>query len=914
MYGKMAVSFPAFIPYNTPVSDVLLQTKFFKPALRPTLINRHHLTDHLHASVGNGINGFAVRLTLVSAPAGFGKTTLIAAWLAQLSVLGSQPSGKQTVWLSLDENDNDPIRFLVYLVAALQKAVPEVGQTAVQLLQSPQSPPAETILILLINALSQIDTPLILVLDDYHVITATAIHQALAFLLDHLPPQLHLVLITRSDPPLPLSRLRAQGQIVEVRAHNLRFTVNEAGQFFHQVMDLPLSDEETKALDERTEGWVAGLQLVALSLKGRLDRADRIADFTGSHRFIIDYLTEEVLNQQSDAVREFLLSTSILDRVCGPLADALTQSTSGQAILEYLEQSNLFVIPLDDKRCWFRYHQLFTDVLRQHLQQTHPDAVPALHNRAQVWLAQQGLMHEAVNHALAGRDYDQAARLIEEIHSHKWQMGEIQTVQDWLAAIPVASWQSHPRLWLVQAWAEMTIGEFVQADEKLKGAEASLELLDEETASIMRPEVLAFRASYASLTQDPSAVKLAQEALDLLPADYWLRGMLVVFLGAAYYAMGTLDAALEVLLPATNASQASLAAQAHGIHLLAFTSMVLLARGNLREAAVMVRRSVALAEPDGIPIPYVGTLMAYMSASLILYEQNELDEVEVYLTRCREQAANFGSHEVQVFALSGLIRLSLARDNLAATVEYSRQVDTLLQEHTFTFSIMAYVEYARFLVLLKQQNSPRAAAWVEAHSDRTGPLNAYALHRLALPQFLIAQGQHHTAVNELANLIEEAQVAGYGTLLIKALVLQALAYFRSGNQNLALTTLDDALSLAEPEGFSRAFLDEGHVMAELLLLARQQKQYSDFVGGLLAELTAEVPLPRGITLLPDPLSARELQVLQSMATGATNKDIADQLFVAVSTVKKHVGNILVKLDTPNRVQAIARARELGLLP
>ena len=892
---------------------MLLQTKFFKPTLRPTLITRQQLTTQLNARVGSGTNGFAVRLTLVSAPAGFGKTTLISAWLAQLPAVHAQSSNKQSAWLSLDESDNDPIRFLIYLTAALQTAVPEVGQTAVHLLQSPQPPPLATILTLLINELSQTKTPLTLVLDDYHVITAAAIHQALAFLLEHLPPQLHLILMTRSDPPLPLARLRAQGQIVEIRAHDLRFTVSEASQFFHQVMDLPLSDEETQALDERTEGWVAGLQLVALSLKGRLDRAARIADFTGSHRFIIDYLTEEVLNQQSDAVREFLLATSILERICGPLADALTRSTSGQATLEYLEQSNLFVTPLDDKRCWFRYHQLFADVLRQHLQQMRPDTLPVLHGRAQVWLAQQGLMHEAVNHALAGHDYDQAAILIEGIHGYKWQTGEIQTVQDWLAAIPPASWQSHPRLWLVQAWADMTVGEFAQADEKLKGAEASLALLDEETAHIMRPELLAFRASYATLTQDPGAVELAQQALDVLPTDYWMRGMLVVFLGAAYYAMGNLQAAVEVLLPATSSPQASLAAQAHGIHLLAFTGMVLLARGNLQEAVVMVRRSIALAEPGGVPIPYVGTLMAYMSASLILYEKNELDEVETYLTRCWEQAVNFGSHEVQVFALSGLVRLSLVRDNLAAAVEYNRLVDALLQEHVFTLSIMAYVDYARFRLLLKQQNDTAAAAWVEVHSDQTIPLNPYALHRLALPQFLIVQGSYRTALNELTILIEEAQAVGHGTILIHALVLQALAQYRSGDESQALVALNRALSLAEPEGYSRAFLDEGSVMVDLLLLARQQALYPAFVDGLLADLNNKAPLQRGSVLLPEPLSEREMQVLQLIATGATNQDIASQLYVAVSTVKKHVSNILVKLDTPNRVQAIARARELGLL-
>lgn len=385
------------------MSDLLLQTKLFKPSLRPALINRTHLIHRLNESLGIGTLSFAARLVLVCAPAGFGKTTLVSVWLAHLATANAQFSGGVTAWLSLDESDNDPIRFLTYLIAALQTAVLGLGETAVKALQSPQPASPETILTLLINEISQIDVSIVLVLDDYHVITAPAIHQAMAFLLEHLPPQQHLLITSRIDPALPLSRLRAYGQIAEIRADDLRFTSDEVQLFFNQMMGLTLSNEEMAALEQRTEGWIVGLQLAALSLQGRADQADLIAAFTGSHRFVIEYLTEEVLSQQPDSVREFLLLTSILDRMCGPLSDALTQTGSGQQMLEYLEHHNLFLISLDDRRLWYRFYHLFAEVLRQRLQKVYPSSSFDLHRRASMWFEQNELVSEAIEYALKGQ-------------------------------------------------------------------------------------------------------------------------------------------------------------------------------------------------------------------------------------------------------------------------------------------------------------------------------------------------------------------------------------------------------------------------------------------------------------------------------------------------------------------------------
>ncbi|MBK7896527.1 MAG: AAA family ATPase [Anaerolineaceae bacterium] len=890
-----------------------MQTKLFRPSLRPSLIIRSPLIERLNAGLDHA------RLTLISAPAGFGKTTLATTWLNTLTARHTNIG-----WLSLDENDNDPIRFLSYLIAALQTAVPSIGETAVQLLQSPQPPPADTILTLLINDISQQVQPLILVLDDYHVVAETAVHQALAFLLEHLPPQLHLLITTRSDPALSLSKLRARGQMVEIRANDLRFTFDETQLFFNQVMGLPLSNEEMAALERRTEGWIAGLQLAALSLNGRTDQAERIAAFTGSHRFIIDYLTEEVLNHQTEPVREFLLATSILERICGPLGDALTQSTAGQEILEYLEYSNLFLIPLDEERRWYRYHQLFAEVLQQRLQQTQAARLPVLHHRASEWLNQNGLAHEAINHALAGQDFEQAARLIERIHSVKWQTGEIKTLQSWLAVLPAAAWQTHPRLWLVQAWAAMTVGDFVVGDEKLKGAENALALLDEATARSLSPEVLAFRACYASLVADPQAVALAQQALQVLPKDYWLRGMLVIFLGNAYYAIGDLAAAEEALKQAPRASSAQSLPETHPhqIHLLAFESMIKLAQGKLETAVSLVNQALAVAEPGGIPIPFVGTLMAYIAASLILYDRNELKQVKAYLERCFTQAVSFGSHEIQVFALSGLLRLSLAKDDLLAAENYSDQINSLLQSHTFINSITAYVDYHQFQLLLKQNNITAAAAWVESHAEQPGPLNAYALHRLALPQLLIYRGDFRLALDALETLILEAGRMNHGRMLLQALILKAKVLYQADQKNEALTTLGQAIMLAWPEGFIRPFVDGGDELRRLLIAYRAQyiepRTPGDDMLAYIHHLLAAFPLPGSQpspSLYPflDPLSDRELEVLRLVADGASNRDIADDMFLAVTTVKKHLSNIMSKLNASSRTQAVAEARTLGLL-
>jgi LuxR family maltose regulon positive regulatory protein len=537
------------------------------------------------------------------------------------------------------------------------------------------------------------------------------------------------------------------------------------------------------------------------------------------------------------------------------------------------------------------------------------------------------LSHEAIRHAIAGGDFELAAHLVERQLSANWLKGELKTLQGWLSAIPVSFWRIHPRLWLVQAWVAMTIGDLVEGDANLKAAEEALDLLDEELASKLRPEVLAFRASYASLVQGPHAIELVRQALEILPKDHWIRGMLVVFLGSAYYSAGNLDSALEALTHAPVSAQSTSRIQPHRVHVLAFGGMVYYAKGQLREALKLLYKAIEQAEPGGIPIPYVGTLLAYISIAPVLYEQNELEQARVYLNRCLEMATDFGSAEVQVYALSLLACICLSNNDLQTAISYYEKIDSLLQEHVFSPSIMAYVDYRRFQVYLKQRNTEAAATWVEAHKDTSDLLNSYALHRIASPQFLIAQGQFDAASKELTTLVKDAQEAGHGNLLVKALVLQSLAYEGCGNQANALSILEHVLSLSEPEGYIRSFMEEGEPMRLLLvaflaqLQERQRTEIDDQSAKLLVYtnhlLAAFSQTKKAVNAdsesLIEPVSARELEVLNLIRDGLSNQEIADHMVIAVSTVKSHINSLYGKFGTHNRIQAVAFARDLGLL-
>jgi LuxR family maltose regulon positive regulatory protein len=890
----------------------LLRTKLFIPRPRKNLVSRPRLIECLNA-------GLDKKLTLIAAPAGFGKTTLLSEWIPQ--------SPRCVTWLSLDEDDNDPVKFWAYFIKSVQGLQDELGAGAFSLLQSPQTLPINSILTTLINDIIAFPDAFSIVLDDYHIIDSKAIHEGLTFLIEHQPVNMHLIITTRMDPPLPLARLRAKDQLTELRANALRFTAGETTAFLNRVMGLNLSSEEVAAMEARTEGWIAGLQIAALSMQGHDDVSGFIRAFSGSHRYILGYLAEEVINRQPEGTQNFLLQTSILERLCGELCDAVTEQPSGQAMLEGLERANLFVVPLDDERKWYRYHHLFAEVLQGRMRQAHCELIPELHRRACNWFEQNNLTDEAVSHAIAGDVPSQAAGLVEQLISIKWQTGEIKTLQKWLAAIPRSAWHTYPRLWLVQAWVAMTVGDFVEGDLNLKAAEEALGSLDPKTTQHLRAEVRAFRASYASLTQDPQAIELAEQALNELAEDYWMRGMLVIFLAAAYYSVGNLDTALDILAEAPGSSLTDRGMQPHRIHLLAFTGTVHYAKGRLNDSLPFFYDALGLAEPGGVPIPFVGTLLAYMSITPVLYEQNKLEQASSILNRCLKMSIEFGSTEVEIYTLSLLAQACLAQEDLSAAMKYFDRINTLLLKHTFSFGIMSFIEYRRFVLYLKQGDLSAAEKWVDANGQGSGLINPHAFHRIAHPQLLIAQHKYDLALEKLTNLIREAEETDHGNWLVKALVLKALVFDGLGQHITALDTMKRVLALAEPEGYMRSFLDEGEPMRVLLLNCQSmiKTKLSDgvdsetihlltYIDGLLATFSQPALIEKSkAASLPEPLSDRELDILRLIAAGRSNQEIAEILVIAVSTVKSHINNLYGKLGTNRRTEAIAIARDMGLL-
>ncbi|HEX6386103.1 MAG TPA: LuxR C-terminal-related transcriptional regulator [Anaerolineae bacterium] len=951
-----------------------MQTKLFKPALRPSLITRPHLIAQLNAGLGQGTPGFAARLTLVSAPAGFGKTTLIAEWIQhnyELRIMNYEAEnavhnsslrpfdfpfadsglrqgaqGRHFLihnfcWLSLDEADNDPVRFLSYLIAALQTAVPGIGQTAVHLLQSPQPPAAEAILTLLINDVSQSEQPIILVLDDYHVIDTPAVHQALTFLLEHLPPLLHLLIATRSDSPLPLSRLRARGQIVEIRANDLRFTVDEAGLFLNEVMGLTLSNEETAALEQRTEGWVAGLQLAALSMQGRSDLPDFISAFSGGQRFILDYLTDEVLERRPPGTRNFLLQTSILDRFCGPLCDAVTGQSESQAILEQLEEANLFLVPLDEERHWYRYHHLFADVLRKRLQQAASApaagvvATAELHRRASAWFEQEGLIDEAIRHALAAPDVERAASLVERYSLIMRQRSEIFRIRAWLAQLPAELIQTRPRLILAHGWTLILTGHTQALEQWLAAPQASAALAAPDLAAGIRGELALLRATLARFRRENvRSLELAQEALRHLSDDeQGLQATVMYAIGVAQLHQGEIAAARQAF------TETVILGEAKGIPyatLIALQDLCQLQirQGQLSQAIQTCQQAMRTAAYRGWQaIPAAG--MAHVCLGQVLYERNDLAGAAEALADGIERLR--GSIEQFVLAQGTvtLAQVQLARGDLeGALATIRRGEDWFTQMRVAATSAGILLGLGKVRLWLGQGNLNAATRWAESchwrpEDTELGYLQAVTLIRLRLAQNRRqAQGRFlQEAVEIIDRLLAAAEAKAWRGQVIELSLLRALLCQDQGDTVGMRLSLEHALVLAEPEGYVRVFVDEGDptrlLLTDLHSTIRQRLTATvddaslrllAYTEKLLAPFSQPAPAgkPKYETIL-EPLSQRELEILRLIATGRTNKEIAELLMIAVSTVKSHINSLYSKLGTGRRTQAIATARDLGLL-
>jgi LuxR family maltose regulon positive regulatory protein len=910
----------------------LLTTKLYIPPPRPNLVLRPRLVERLDEGLRLGH-----RLTLISAPAGFGKTTLLSEWI---HYKGEVTPPVPVAWVSLDESDNDLTRYMTYFVAALQTIEADIGEGVLSAFQAPQPPPIESVLTGLINEIAALQEQFVLVLDDYHVIEAEAIHDALTFLLDHLPPQMHLVIATRSDPPLPIARLRGRGQVTELRQTDLRFTLNEVAEFLNQVMDLELSAGDVAALASRTEGWIAGLQMVAVLMQGQEDIASFIQAFTGSSRYVLDYLVEEVLQHQPDSIQTFLLQTAILDRLTGPLCDAVTGQDEGQLTLDSLERANLFIVPLDEEQRWYRYHHLFAELLRQRLHQTYPDLVPTLHRRASEWYEQNGRMGEAIDHALSAEDFERAAHLIEQAAEPTLMRSEFATFLSWVEALPNDVMRARPLLCVYHA------GMLLLSGHPLEDVETRLqEAVEADTAGSVSGELAVFRALIATYQGEAhQSTELAQRALELLPEDrLFLRSLVAGFLGLNYFYNGEVVAATQALDEAARISQqaGNLMNAVLALCHLAELSMI---QGQLYEAQAFYDRALKLAvDRQGRPRPIAG--MALIGLGMLLREWNDLEAATRRLTEGIKLTRKWG----EAGTIQGYIALARIRQ-AQGDVGGAREAIQTAKQHAMQFDamemddILVAMQEAQLWVV--QGNLEAAVRWAKEHgivlskiegADRdadSGVLEEAggasscllrALEHMTLARVYIAQDRPDTALKVLKPLLQTAETAGWTGFVIEILALQALALQGQGNTLQALTALERALSLAESEGYIRLFVDEGESMARLLRKAASRGIAPEHIGKLLAAFGSETKeqgarvevSPQAFVARPsslvEPLSERELEVLRLIAAGLSNREIAEKLFVAVSTVKTHINNIYRKLDVSKRTQAVARARELNLL-
>ena len=924
---------PAATPSEVaaPERDILLATKLHVPVPRPEFVPRPRLAGRLDEGLGRG-------LVVVCAPAGYGKTILLADWARS----GRWPAA----WLSLDAGDNDPGRFWRHAVAALDRVCPGLAGRLGTLLGPPAPPSFEGVVTALINELAARpgnDDEAVLVLDDYHLIDAQQVHASVGFLLEHRPPGLYLVLASRSDPPLALARLRARGQLAELRAAELRFTASEAAALLQQMAAGPgmtLPDAAVAALAARTEGWAAGLQLAALSLRGQPDFAGFVAEFTGSNRYVLDYLAEEVLERQSEQVRRFLLETSVLERLSGSLCDAVTGRAGSQALLEQVERAGLFLVPLDEVRGWWRWHHLFADLLRARLQQEQPGQAAQLHRNATAWYEQHGLADDAIRHAVAAREMAWAARLIEQNFDATYNLrGEGATIQRWLSALPDELVRSRPRLLLAQALLAATGGRIEAVEPLLGAAERAYPDASDEpfeptagrAASLLVnvPALIALhRSDLAQFRGDAEATAaFASRALAECGEGEWLlRSNVQGFLAGAEWLRGRLAGAEHAFVSGIAGWQAvgQHTTTAWGVHQL---GQVQRARGRLDAAVRTFEQMLEITVvPRRPPLPAAG--VAYVGLAEVAYQRDELD---IALRHVTEGIALCRRFLYTPPLAAGLVTLAWIRQASGDPAGALAAIDEAAQVAPGPAGLVNPVPAQRARLLLARGDLAAATRWTQdtglgADDEPDYPRE---LGHLVLARVLLGHGLPGQALALLDRLHAAAVGQDRAGSVIEVGALRALALAAGGEEAAAVDALAGALMLACPQGYVRVFADEGPPMAALLgrlIAAQRSGQAAAAIPlGCLARIqrafnalhalqdpgqgtTAVVP---GII---EPLTSRELEVLQLLAAGAPNPRIAGELVVTLDTVKKHVTHILGKLGAANRTEAVARARELGLIP
>ncbi len=899
------------------MSIPLLLTKFHIPTPGARIVHRHQLIHLLEEGRENNVS-----LILVCGPAGYGKTTLVSDWVQACQ----QAHPRQFAWLTLESGDDDLTRFVTYFIHALQRIHPGFGDGVLKMLQThkPQSP--AVLATLLVNQLSELTGRVFLILDDFHLLTAQPIQDFMSFLVDHQPSQMCLVLLTRTDPPLPLARLRARGQLLELRQSALCFSLDEAGEFTNRSMELGLTPDQVAFLAKQTEGWISGLQLAAISLRQEQERSDFFEAFSGEHAFIADYLAEEVLGRLPETVRTFLLQTSILERLTAPLCEAVTGQHGAREMLHLLLDSNMFILPLDERHAWYRYHRLFADLLRKRLQEVQGVEVPDLHRRASRWFIAHDMRDLAIEHAIAGEDYEEAARLLEQVAENMLMYGQAVTLLRWLDVLPQEILLSRPALLLLKAFALFLCGQSpAQAGALIQ------ELSESGAGADYQGELLTIQAMLAILRGQPGeTIRLSAEAMRQLPAQrVFFRSLAADSLGMGRTLAGDYPGAMEAFEQVVEISQQSDNVM---MTLMALSNLAGLRymQGQLRAAIRTCQQVIELAtQRIGRGTPMLGK--ALFNLGEMLREQGDLDGAQVYLLESAGMMERFSEIGLSLAYLA-IGRLYTLRQDWSAAQAYLDKARQRAQVSHMTWiddrlvdvaqarywiargELEQVVEWARQRDLLD-----RAPAEIFLQAERSASVRELLQgETLMLARLYLARHQAEKALEMLTFLQEQAEQRGQLRRVIEVLALKALALQAMGNTDLALQTIGKALALAAPEGYQSAFVDEGEPMARLLYQASAQGISPGYAGKLLATLSRDVQTPAPSSTssaadLVEPLSARELEVLQLIAEGLSNNEIANRLYISLSTVKGHTSHIYGKLGVKNRSQAVAYAHSLGLI-
>jgi len=869
------------------VETSLLSTKLNIPPLRPQLVQRPRLNERLQ-------EGLNYKLVLISAPAGFGKTTLLSEW-----VYGSKPP-INTAWISLDEGDNDPIRFWDYFIASIKKLQPDFGDSTRALLHTPQPPPVEELLTAIINELAVISNEFSLVLDDYHLIESHQIHDGITYLLEHMPVKMHLMIASRADPSLPLSRFRGKGIMLEVRTDDLRFNLEDAGKLLKELKISELSEGDIVVLNERTEGWVVGLKMAALSIREQKDVSGFITAFTGSQRYVMDYLVEEVLQKQTQEVRVFLMKTSILERICVPLCDVITERHNSNDILLKLEQNHLFIVPLDESRNWYRYEHLFADILRHQCETTYGTGeIAKLHKQASQWYEDNDFPDEAIKHALTVQDWDNAARLITEQSKNKTKSGEFVTLINWLQALPEDIVQANYQLCLTYCSALIQIGQLDAAELKIK----TLEKMTEGDESI-KGEVIAMEATIAWIRHDvPLSIELAEKALPLLPSDsLGLRSSMFLILGSGYLSSDLKES--EKLL--TESYELARQADEDYIALFALTllGIIQMRWGKLHRAAEMYRQAIELTEPSPAAVT------PHLIMGMICNIWNDLEAADNHVQRVIKLSRLTGYPERLVNAYHELVYTRFAQGDEAGALEAIEMADVEAQKLGSLDVMLQHTAYC-MLFAIKRDDMTTALEWGNKLSKLSENIDALPWQVSDAPaRLLLAQGKKKAAAEQLHVLYEKAVQSGEQYFMITHRVYQSLA---AETEETALEFLSDSLVMAEPEGWIHIFVDEGRMLKPLLEKALSRGITPEYTRKLISIIESEERRRKEARKGEMLLSERELEVLQLITLKLSNKQIAERLFISPGTVKIHVHNILDKLGATVRSEAVAHAREIRLI-